>query len=412
MMLTKLAAFAVAVSVPTTASLAQVTLRTDPSGGYGQVALAKNDDSSSQQLTLPFQINFYGELFNTFFVNNNGNITFDAPLGTFTPFQFGNLTQAMIAPYWADVDTRCAACGNVYVGSFAAGQVSVTWDNVGYFPSNATKLNNFQLTLFEATGPGTSAGDFDIEFRYNQLQWTTGGASQGIDGLGGIPAAAGYTNGAGIANLQPGSFLSPGALNMTNESNTGQDGLWVYNIRNAQTPAGYGLSPSNPILPTGQVPGDGYSFTFNVGDTSTRIFIDPPVATGYDYAVSGNTFTSASFGDNLTGLDSYELYNGATLLGTVLRGQVFNFATPLSSFSLRGIDPANLLVPGDPLAFVSGFTFGQTGQTIVTQVPFVEDISVAAAVPEPTSWAMMILGFGAIGGSLRRRRPTTTVAFA
>lgn len=31
--------------------------------------------------------------------------------------------------------------------------------------------------------------------------------------------------------------------------------------------------------------------------------------------------------------------------------------------------------------------------------------SIAAAVPEPTTWALMILGFGAVGASLRRRRP-------
>ena len=36
------------------------------------------------------------------------------------------------------------------------------------------------------------------------------------------------------------------------------------------------------------------------------------------------------------------------------------------------------------------------------------------AVPEPATWAFMILGFGLIGGALRRRRAaaTTTVAFA
>jgi hypothetical protein len=33
-----------------------------------------------------------------------------------------------------------------------------------------------------------------------------------------------------------------------------------------------------------------------------------------------------------------------------------------------------------------------------------------AAVPEPANWALMILGFGAVGGALRRR--STKVAFA
>ncbi|MBC9031812.1 PEP-CTERM sorting domain-containing protein [Sphingomonas sp. JC676] len=38
----------------------------------------------------------------------------------------------------------------------------------------------------------------------------------------------------------------------------------------------------------------------------------------------------------------------------------------------------------------------------------------AGAVPEPASWAMMMLGIGAVGGAMRRRRSavTTTVRYA
>jgi hypothetical protein len=34
------------------------------------------------------------------------------------------------------------------------------------------------------------------------------------------------------------------------------------------------------------------------------------------------------------------------------------------------------------------------------------------AVPEPSTWAMMLLGFGAAGVALRRRRKTTLVQLA
>ena len=33
-----------------------------------------------------------------------------------------------------------------------------------------------------------------------------------------------------------------------------------------------------------------------------------------------------------------------------------------------------------------------------------------AAVPEPTTWGMLIAGFGAIGGTLRRRKPLPATA--
>lgn len=36
----------------------------------------------------------------------------------------------------------------------------------------------------------------------------------------------------------------------------------------------------------------------------------------------------------------------------------------------------------------------------------------AAGVPEPATWALMILGFGAVGGSMRYRRNSTAASFA
>ena len=36
---------------------------------------------------------------------------------------------------------------------------------------------------------------------------------------------------------------------------------------------------------------------------------------------------------------------------------------------------------------------------------------VTGAVPEPATWAMMLIGFGAIGVSLRRRRKVTATAY-
>lgn len=40
----------------------------------------------------------------------------------------------------------------------------------------------------------------------------------------------------------------------------------------------------------------------------------------------------------------------------------------------------------------------------------VEDLSATASVPEPASWAMLIVGIGAMGTTLRRRRATVSFA--
>ncbi len=44
--------------------------------------------------------------------------------------------------------------------------------------------------------------------------------------------------------------------------------------------------------------------------------------------------------------------------------------------------------------------------------PALDSVSIAAGVPEPATWAMMILGFGVVGGGLRRRRAAMRPSFA
>ncbi|WP_294046956.1 PEPxxWA-CTERM sorting domain-containing protein [Sphingomonas sp.] len=62
------------------------------------------------------------------------------------------------------------------------------------------------------------------------------------------------------------------------------------------------------------------------------------------------------------------------------------------------------------------FVAGGTSQTLsflsngtpngLPPVALLDNVSLTAAVPEPASWALMIVGFGAMGYSLRRRRET------
>ena len=40
------------------------------------------------------------------------------------------------------------------------------------------------------------------------------------------------------------------------------------------------------------------------------------------------------------------------------------------------------------------------------------DVPIPGGVPEPATWAMMIMGFGAIGASMRRRRQVARVAYS
>ena len=178
--------------------------------------LPANDDGSTAAVTLPFSANYFGTTFTQTFVNNNGNITFSAPLGTFTPFNLNTTTIPIIAPFFADVDTRGAGSGLVQYGNDMVGgrpAFCVNWINVGYFPSAVNLLNSFQLILIERADTG--AGNFDIQFNYGRIVWETGGASGGVGGLGGNSARAGYANGTmapGTSLELPGSAINGGLL--------------------------------------------------------------------------------------------------------------------------------------------------------------------------------------------------------
>jgi hypothetical protein len=53
--------------------------------GFDDNTLAANDDGSTGLVTLPFTIDFFGSTFSSLYVNNNGNVTFDEPLGNSRP---------------------------------------------------------------------------------------------------------------------------------------------------------------------------------------------------------------------------------------------------------------------------------------------------------------------------------------
>jgi hypothetical protein len=205
--------------------------------------LEANDDGSTPEVRLPFGIRFYDDSFERLYVNNNGNVTFDAPLSTYTPFGLAATQRQIIAPFFADVDTRAGGSDRVRYGwgdtTYEGRQAfCVNWLNVGYYNGHADKLNSFQLLLVRREDTGS--GNFDIVFNYGTVNWETGDASGGSGGLGGAPARAGFSNGTGTAGSSyelPGSgvttaFLdgSPGGLART-ATGSAVPGRHVFQVR-------------------------------------------------------------------------------------------------------------------------------------------------------------------------------------
>ncbi len=177
--------------------------------GFGEGVLHVNDDgyTSPIDITPVFGesgLDFFGTNYNSLYVNNNGNITFSSGLSTYTPGVISAGTNMpIIAPFWADVDTRGSAPNTPTLGGTSTGSnrvwydldevngvFTVTWDDVGYYSGRTDKLNAFQLQLIDQ-----GEGQFDIVYRYEDINWTTGNASGGSGGLGGTIARAGYSAG-------------------------------------------------------------------------------------------------------------------------------------------------------------------------------------------------------------------------
>jgi PKD repeat protein len=214
--------------------------------------LAANDDGYTGEVPLPFTLNLFGQVHSSLFVNNNGDVTFDGPLATYTPFDLTSTATEIIAPFFGDVDTRGAGSDLVTYGATTyAGQPAfcVNWGNsngVGYFEGHNDKLNKFHLMLVDRSD--IQPGDFDVIASYDQIQWETGDASSGIGGIGGFSARVGYSNG----TREPATFFElPGsAVNGSFLDSNFDTGL-IHNSRGSLTPGRYVYEVRNGAAPVG-----------------------------------------------------------------------------------------------------------------------------------------------------------------
>ena len=225
--------------------------------GFGEDSVSRNDDGSSPEIDITpiFEngLNFFGVSYDSLWINTNGSVTFNGSLSSFTPQTISGGTVPGVFAFWGDVDTRDATEENTSPGGNSQGtnlvwydfdeandRFVVTWDDVGFYSHNNSRVNAFQLILTDmSSSVGRAPGDFNIDFRYEWIDWTTGNASGGSGGLGGTPARAGYSAGdaAGTFFELPQSGIQDEILALeTTAGNTGVDGLWRFEVRNGDVP--------------------------------------------------------------------------------------------------------------------------------------------------------------------------------
>lgn len=341
--------------------------------GFTANTLPPNDDGSSNQVNLPFTINFFNASFTSLFVNNNGNVTFGTALSEFTPtgLSGNNGGIPIIAPFWADVDTTGAISGDPTVpGSPPSGVVTfgvdtvnghqafgVTYENVGYFGTHTDKLNSFQLILIDRSDTGIP-GAFDMEFNYDKIQWEVGDASGGTDGLCGTqpiadctPAAVGYSNGTGTAgtNFQlNGSFVAGALLDngptatslIHNSLNNPMIGRYLFQVRNGTVQsADLGLTMTQSANPVPAGSNETYTLTVtNAGpNDATNTTVSDTLPTNATLVSATGSQGAACTGTTVVTCNLGTVANAGTATVTVVvtvnagaTGTVVNTATVVS----------------------------------------------------------------------------------
>jgi hypothetical protein len=148
---------------------------------------------------------------------------------------------------------------------------------------------------------------------------------------------------------------------------------------------------------------DTFATFTGVGDTNT--FDGTTVQLSSLKAVAGGvTYTSLSqgyaFNNQGNGLSGFGTASGFDFLGFTGLSTAYDVNTAI------GATPLTYAYGGQPFPTDNGTAAFSGASNVIFSA------SVAGAVPEPATWAMMICGVGMVGGAMRRRRVSTKVSFA
>jgi gliding motility-associated-like protein len=257
----------------------------------GTAPMFRNDDGHSPALTLPFQFCFYGNVINApgsanqnMYVNNNGNISFGNFYTTYLPPNFPVAGFTMIGAFFADIDTRGANSGVVYMRRMPHYAI-FKWDRVGYYSNQDDKLNSFMIVISDGTSPIIPNG-LNAAIYYGDMQWALG-STQTSDPIANA-STVGANAGDGTQFFKIGRFDAIGTnYDGPNGANDGVDWLDNKNFyfsacgsSNNLAPVALGLNICDTLSVCS---GDTFNFDFTyIGpefNQNVTITIVPPVNT-------------------------------------------------------------------------------------------------------------------------------------
>jgi hypothetical protein len=207
--------------------------------GFDTNTLSTPDrDEGYAAFDLGFTANFFGTNYTSGYVLTNGAVTFDEAITNYWAKPLANIGYPIIAPFYADADATFNGQVTYGSGTFEGRSAfGVNWIDVAPYtiPGTpaATAFDSFQLLVVDRSDTG--AGNFDIVFNYDDINWDVGGN-------GGLSAFVGYSNHAGevielLGSGKSGTFLNGGAYALAENSlNSDVTGRYVFEIRTPVVP--------------------------------------------------------------------------------------------------------------------------------------------------------------------------------
>jgi tRNA (Thr-GGU) A37 N-methylase len=244
---------------------------TDP--GCSTYTLARNDDGSvlvDADKDFNFEVDWYGETYDYFALNNNGGIKFgESSWGQFSGLNLASTTNdPLIAVGFRDLDTRNSSTSPVTYGPLANPVLGyrgycVNWLNIGDY-NNGGPVKSFQLLLLDVDATN---GDVILVMNYDLMGGgtvITGWAATGGQGYifsGDLPASGSSAQlGTGAGSLVASSFAPEGF--------SATAGRYIFEIRGG-APADAPGAPEPPTSLVATATGSGTaSLIFDESETS------------------------------------------------------------------------------------------------------------------------------------------------
>ncbi|XP_062582966.1 sushi, nidogen and EGF-like domain-containing protein 1, partial [Saccostrea cucullata] len=208
----------------------------------GDSELPANDDGFTSRIPISVSFPFFGSSYNSIYVNNNGDVTFETPLSECTsqPFPIDG-SHRIIAPFWTDIDTRKGGrlwyrtttdrtilqrgTNNIntlfpnIVTFTATWMMIITWEDVAAYGCSTSgscqQWNTFQLVLIN-----NGVNSF-VVYDYNKITWTQS-------------AQVGFNAGDGVHYYSVPGSMTNAVLNLPQMSNIGIPGQYVFRVDQAK----------------------------------------------------------------------------------------------------------------------------------------------------------------------------------